>query len=102
MITFVNMIGLLGNSYLQFKIEDEYYIYKFCCETTAQKIKYMVQFSSGKALNQAKKKANSWWKQSSEWNGWTPEGSVQMDIGIDVWKHKPVKWEQLELCKLST
>ena len=97
MIVFVNMIGLFGNSYLQFKIDNEFYIYKFYCDSAAQKIKYMSQFSPAKALNQAKKKSHSWWKQNSIWDGWTPEGS-KMDVGIDVFKHELVKWEQLE-CK---
>ena len=100
-IKFVGLIGLLGNSYLQFKIGTEFYIYKFSCETIAQRIKYITKFSAGKALDQAKKKKTHWWKQETEWNGWTPEGGHQMDVGPDTWKYKPVtiaeaKEEQLE------
>jgi hypothetical protein len=91
-IQFIGLIDLHGNSYLQFKIDKEYFIYKYYCQSVARKIKYQVQFSSWKALNQARIKCNSWWKERKQWDGWSlPNKQMEPDPRKQKTKEKPVQ-----------
>ena len=95
-IQYIGHIELFGNHYLQFKIRNEYYIYKFYCESVFRKTEQILKFSNWKALNQAKKKCHSWWVQTKQWHGWEPEG-IKFAVQPDIWKNKPVTRKQLEL-----
>ena len=93
-IQFVSWVELFGNFYMQFKINKEYFIYKFYCESVMRKIEHINKFSACKALNQSKKKCHSWWKQTKQWYGWDPEGVI--NVGFDSFKHKPVILNQVK------
>lgn len=87
-IQFVGCTELFGNYYLQFKIHNEFFIYKFYCESVLRKTEQIIKFSTWKALNQAKKKNQGWWKQNTQWHGWDPE-KIKLDV--------PLVRKQLEL-----
>ena len=75
MINFVNLITVYGNHYLQFKIKDKFWVYKFCARNQARKYMFMAQkYSVNKALNLAKKNCVDSFSLLTEWDGWyTPE-----------------------------
>jgi len=100
-IKWVGLTLLHGDYYLQFNANGEYYVYKFYSRKIAMKVHYQAtMFSAGKAFNQAKKKCAAWFKteDKQQWYGhWFPENMEQpelkpqqMDMGLDIPKHKPV------------
>lgn len=75
-IQYVGLIELMGNYYLQFRVGDKFWVYKFYARQLINKIRYMIKFSTWKALNQAKKKCvmSFHTPDGKEWFGhWLPD-----------------------------
>lgn len=94
MIFFIGEIKLYGDIYLQYRVKNMYYIFKFTCWSTAGKTKKVSLKSAAKGLNLAKIRAVGSYKIDHQWFGWEYLGE---DIPKQKEEIQKIQTEQLSL-----